>query len=211
MKPSLGRLLKSFLLVVVLLHAGTARASASLPTNMDMVVATIEEAADRALAAMETPGDPATWESPVLIRAQAEHDANWLVDHILAERLLARGFEVSLDTTLVQQKDIQLSYRVIDLGIRGTTGLLSDKLQRQSHLTLSLRLTQTGDETLYWQTEETVFQSNHAPKAKLDFLQTTPFKFAETNLEEKSWGKFVEPIIVSAVLGGLVSLFFSNR
>ena len=45
----------------------------------------------------------------------------------------------------------------------------------------------------------------------LDILQHDKFTFAKTELEEQTWGKFVEPVIVSTVLGGLIYLFFSNR
>jgi hypothetical protein len=42
-------------------------------------------------------------------------------------------------------------------------------------------------------------------------LQDTTYDFAKVEVQRQSWGKFVEPVIVSAVLGGLIHLFFSNR
>lgn len=182
-----------------------------LPTNMDLVMETIEQAVDQALADMEFPADGPNREGPLLIEAQAKHQANWLVDHILVERLLGRGFVVTLDSAGVQPGSIRLSYRILDLGVTGQSGLWRGQVHRQSRTTLALRLSSVDDETLYWQDEKTVLNTDRIPKGKVDLLQTTGYDFARTDLEEQSWGRFIEPAIVSTVLGGLVYLFFSNR
>lgn len=199
-----------FIFVVALVATVPPAFSSPLPTNMDMVTAALEEAVEQGLAAMKTP-DTTTWEGALLVMSQAKHDANWLVDHLLSERLLARGFEVSLDSAQAAPGSVLLSYRILELGVKGKAGLVSSQVERQSHVTLALQLSEADGQTLYWQDEKTVFQVNYAPKNKLEFLQTTSFGFAETDLEEQTWGKFVEPVIISTVLGGLIYLFFSNR
>jgi hypothetical protein len=198
------------LVFAVLAAATPAVFAASLPTNLDMITATVEEAVEQSLAAMETP-DTTAWGGSLLVVPQAKHDGNWLVAHILAERLLARGFEVSLDSTKAQPGRARLSYRILDLGIKGKAGLVGSRFERQSHVTLALRLSQADGQTLYWQDEKTAYQSDRAPKDKLEFLQASSFEFAKTDLEEQTWGKFVEPVIISTVLGGMIYLFFSNR
>ena len=199
-----------FIFVVAVLAAVPPAFSSPLPTNMDMITAALEAAVEQGLAAMETP-DTTTWEGALLVVPQAKHDANWLVDHLLSERLLARGFEVSLDSAQAVPGSVRLSYRILELGVKGKVGLVGSQVERQSHVTLALQLSEADGQTLYWQDEKTVFQVNYAPKDKLEFLQTTSFGFAETDLEEQTWGKFVEPMIISTVLGGLIYLFFSNR
>ena len=67
------------------------------------------------------------------------------------------------------------------------------------------------DDIVHWQDEITRVRQDQIPKKHLDILQHDKFKFAKTELEEQTWGKFVEPVIVSTVLGGLIYLFFSNR
>ena len=195
---------------IFLLSAATMVRATYLPTNMDLVMETIEQAVDQALADMKFPADGPR-EEPLLIEAQAEHQANWLVDHILAERLLGRGFAVTLDSAGVQPGSIRLSYRILDLGVTGQSGLWRGQVHRQSRATLALRLSGADGETLYWQDEQTVLNTDRIPKGKVELLQTTGHDFARTDLEEQSWGRFVEPAIVSTVLGGLVYLFFSNR
>ena len=199
--------------IVVLLSASTAFYATPLPTNMDLVVDTIEAVVEQALSTMDVPADRLEGTGPLMIENQSSHDANWVVDHILAERLLARGFKVALDTLAQRPGSARLTYRILDLGITGQSGLLSKKVQRQSRATLSLRLSHGGGEaeTLDWQSEETVMRSDSIPKDKVEFLQIDAYDFAKTDLEEQTWGKFVEPVIVTTVLGGLVYLFFSNR
>ena len=94
---------------------GPAQAS-NLPTDLDLVVETIESVVDDALAAMQMPTDSVSAQEAVLLIAEGKHDANWLVEHILAERMLGRGFDVGLDSTQAQEGSVRLSYRVLDFG-----------------------------------------------------------------------------------------------
>ena len=82
-------------------------------------------------------------------------------------------------------------------------------LERRGRLTLALRLTSGGE--LRWQTEAKSEIADFVPKSRIEVLQSSSYDFADTELEEKNWAKFVEPIIVSAVLGSLIYIFFTNR
>ncbi len=197
-------------LTALLTLASTLRA-APLSTNMDMVAETLDQAAAQALAKLQALQAGIPWNGPLLIQAQSAHSANWMADHILCERLLQSGFEVVLDSTSTPSESMRLSYRVVDLGIVGHSGLRGGEVRRQSRATLALRLSDRRREVLYWQCEETVQRQDRIPKNKVEFLQHTDYDFARTEIEEQSWSKFVEPVIVSTVLGGLVYLFFSHR
>ena len=197
-------------LTALLILAPTLNA-APLSTNMDMVAETLDQAVAQALAKLQSMQGGITWKGPLLIEAQSEHSANWMADHILCERLLQSGFEVVLDSASAPSETMRLSYRVVDLGIVGHSGLRGGEVRRQSRATLSLRLSDHRNEVLYWQCEETVQRRDRVPKNRMEFLQHTDYAFARTEIEEQSWSKFVEPVIVSTVLGGLVYLFFSNR
>jgi hypothetical protein len=186
-----------------------AAAVVPLPTNMDLVIDTVERAVDQGLAHLEAPADVA--QSPLLVVSQSKHDANWLIDHVLTGRLLERGFAVTLDSTAVEPSSMRLSYRVLDLGVTGHSGLRGGQVTRQSRVTLALRLSRESDDAVYWQQDFTQSRQDRIPKSQLEILQNTSYSFARTELEEQSWSKFAEPIIVSTVLGGLIYLFFSNR
>ncbi|NKB69027.1 MAG: hypothetical protein GKR89_18320 [Candidatus Latescibacteria bacterium] len=191
---------------------GAAGAS-NLPTDLDLVVETLEGVVDEGLAAMQMPIDSVgvQQQGRVLLVAEGKHDANWLVEHILAERMLGRGFGVGLDTTRAEAGGIRLSYRVLDLGLSGRSGLLGSKVQRQSRAALALNLSRVGEETLFWAAEFTSQLSDRIPKDQVELLKSDEYKFAKADIEEQSWSKFAEPVIVTTVLGGLIYLFFSNR
>ena len=91
----------------------------------------------------------------------------------------------------------------------GSSGTLGGRIERRCRLTLALRLTSGGE--LRWQTEAKSEIADFVPKSRIEVLQSSSYDFADTELEEKNWGKFVEPIIVSAVLGSLIYIFFTNR
>ena len=203
MLPVLSRLLATLLVCATALNA------TPFPTNMDLLVETVSSAVDAGMAEMNFPEDAAL--APMLVVAQAKHDANWMVDHLLANRLLERGFAVTLDSTMAQTSNIRLSYRVLDLGVTGKSGLRGSSVNRQGRVTLALRLSDEDDDTIYWQDEITRVRRDQIPKNKIEILQHDDFKFAQTELEEQTWSKFIEPMIVSTVLGGLIYLFFSNR
>lgn len=179
------------------------------PSNMDALVATVEGAIDESLAGLEMSSDAGS--APVFIAAQGRHDANWLVEHVLAQRLLERGFTILADSTLVGEESMRFSFRILDLGITAQSGLRGGNADRQTRATLALRLNRESDHIVYWQDEITRLRADRIPKKQLEILQHSTYKFAQTDIEEQSWSKFVEPIVVSTVLGGLIYLFFSNR
>jgi hypothetical protein len=106
---------------------------------------------------------------------------------------------------------MRLSYRLLDLGVTGQSGLRGSEVDRQGRVTLALRLSDERSDAVHWQDEITRTRRDRVPKSQIEVLQHDKFKFAKTELEEQTWGKFVEPVIVSTVLGGLIYLFFSNR
>ena len=197
------------LVALLLLGPISVVALVPYPSNMDALVATVEDAIDESLAGLEMSSEMG--DAPVFIAPQGRHDANWLVEHVLAQRLLERGFTILSDSTYVGEESMRFSFRILDMGITAQSGLRGSDADRQTRTTLALRLNQESDHIVYWQDEVTRLRADQIPKKQLEILQHSTYKFAQTDVEEKSWSKFVEPIVVSTVLGGLIYLFFSNR
>ena len=201
----------AFVRLVALLLLGPISVVALVPypSNMDVLVATVEDAIEESLAGLEMSSE--TSDDPVFIAPQGRHDANWLVEHVLAQRLLERGFTIVSDSTRVSEESMRFSFRILDMGITAQSGLRGSDADRQTRVTLALRLNRESDHIVYWQDEITRLRADQIPKKQLEILQHSTYKFAQTDVEEQSWSKFVEPIVVSTVLGGLIYLFFSNR
>lgn len=186
-------------------------ASTPVPTNMDLMVETTKAVVDDVLAEFSDGKSGLRAEAPVLIEAQSKHDANWLVEHLLIEALLERGFEVRVDTASAGQLGVRLTYRIIDLGISGWSGLMGGSVSRECRVTINIRVNGLADGTLRVQHEISKRLRDRIPKNRLEVLQNSNYDFADTELEEQSWGKFIEPAIVTTLLGSLIYLFFSNR
>ena len=195
-----------------ILLLGLAAPAPAVPvlTNMDLVVGTVEQAVDQALGQLET--QALAHDQLLLVAPQGKHAATWLVDHLLAEGLLGHGFAVTLDSATAPAGVARLSYRILDLGVTGRSSLWGGKFHRDSRVNLVLQLSGSAKGApLDWQGEVAGHLADVVPKDRLPLLQDTAYDFAKIEVQRQSWGKFVEPVIVSAVLGGLIHLFFSNR
>ena len=181
-------------------------AAALEPSNLNLVTQTAQQALRNALTDLTLPehGDGSAPDL-IAVASASTHAANWLFEHMLVEELVSRGLDVTIDPAA----DTQLSWRVVDLGINGQTGLMGGSVTRRCRVVVRLELRQAGE--LVWSGDGHAEQQDKIPKGQLDALQHSRFGFAKTDLEQRTWGKYVEPVIISAVLGSLVYLFFSNR
>lgn len=182
---------------------------ALMPSNLDLLTEAAEAAVRDALGKVPLAGGQDGWQTPVLLEAQDDHDANWLVEQLLVEQLLIAGLPI---TTAAEGTDLQgrrLSYRVVDLGISGKGRLLSGAVERRCHVTVGLHFSDNGE--LMSVGEAKAELADVIPGNQLEALQHSSHKFADTNLEKRSWERFAEPVIVTTVLGSLIYLFFSNR
>lgn len=184
----------------------TLPAAALQSSNLDLVTQTMQQALRLAMTDLSMPLPDAGAPS-IGIDDDASHAANWLVEHLLTEELLARGFEVRVDDDGTEAT--RLTWRVVDLGIQGHSGLLGGSIERRSRVVVRLQLHHEGE--LLWTGDGHAEMEDRIPKGELDALQHARFGFARTDVEERTWGRYVEPAIVTSVLGSLVYLFFSNR
>ena len=204
---TIRRVLPIALCCGVALPAATATAE-YIPTNLDLALRTADQAVNEALDSLDTTRGDVNWERPILIVADAGDDANWAVEHSLTSGLLKRGFRVLTDSTAAADA-ARLSFRIVDLDVTGWSGLTGGTVKRRCRLTLGVTLATAG--ALLWQYEATAEIRDSIPKSRVEVLENSTYVFADTELEQQTWGKFVEPAIVSTVIGTLVYLFFSNR
>lgn len=179
----------------------------AFPANIDLLGDAVQEIVEQALAEMHLPSQADG--NPILMMPRNRHDGNWLVEHLLLSGLLERGMPVTLDSTRQDAGMNRLDYRVDDLRVAAQGGLFRGTVSRQAYATIALRL--SADDVLHWQKEYAVVVEDRITKGRVDLLKNPRHSFADTDLEVQDLGQFVEPVLVSTVLGGLVYLFFSNR
>ena len=146
----------------------------------------------------------------VLIEELEQHEANWLVRHVLVDQLIERGFEVFTKTDS-QASLGKLSFRLVELTIDGRGSLRSREVKRTVRTEVSLRLTSGAADSLVWGHQGKMVHRDQVSRNVLDIVQNDDYSFAKFVVAEQSWNKFVEPVIASSVIGILVYLFFSNR
>jgi hypothetical protein len=184
-------------------------AAALMASNLDLLTQATDDAVRIALSRVQITSGQDGWQTPLLLASQDEHDANWLVEQLLVEQLLAAGLPITTRTEGVAEDAPRLAYRIVDLGITGRARLLSATVERRCHVTIGLHFSNQGE--LVGVGEAKAVVADQIPGRQLEALQHSSHKFADTNLEKRSWERFAEPIIVTTVLGSLIYLFFSNR
>lgn len=172
-------------------------------SNLDLVTLTTQRALGAALTDLRLSDEMAN--EAIHVESASTHSANWLVEHLLIENLLDRGLVVSR----AEDGQTHLSWRVVDMSINGQSGLLGGTVERRCRVVLRLELRRHDE--LVWSGDGHAERQDRVPKGHIDALQHARFGFARTDLDERTWGKYIEPAIVTSVLGSLVYLFFSNR
>ena len=124
-----------YLLLAALMICATASVAVPFPTNMDLLVETVASAVDESLARIDMPDDAAM--APLLVAAQSKHDANWMVEHLLANRLLTRGFSVTRNNrSRLPRKNIRIIARIIRDHHTLITGIFNTRFENILRQTL---------------------------------------------------------------------------
>jgi len=173
--------------------------------------------------------------STVLLSAEGTHEANWLVQDVLLEELTQRGVHVrwaasdsvrqgdwvspSGDSVLTVSSDspvVALSYRIRYVGVEyighHRKRFLGEKWEdRLARAELALQLVDRSDGRVMAFQEVKGQVQDQFPQYLLEYVESSPYGFARSTLNTQSWTRFLEPVIVSAVVGGLIYLFYSSR
>ena len=160
----------------------------------------------------------------ILLTAQGDHDGDWIVRGAFSEALIRHGFSVLskvrrndralLDRVSPVRK--VLSYRIVDLGVtyvrqHRRRWMGRRWIDRFAKAKFSVQLMDASTGSVLWLDESEAQQWDKFPIDRLDTVEHSLYKSARAKLEERHLGRALEPVIVSAVVGMLVYLFFSNR
>jgi hypothetical protein len=195
-----------------MLFTGIRADASHTPTNMTVIANALGKAIDVSVDELDRQSASRTCAASrrILIGELEQHEANWLVSHILADRLIHRGFEVYRNATPEGCHET-LSYRVAELVLNASGNLRGGDVTRTARVELAMRLTTGSADSLLWRDEASVTLRDDVPPSALEVVQNDEYSFAKFELAEQSWNRFVQPVVVSSVLGVLVYLFFSNR
>jgi len=142
-----------------------------------------------------------------------------------ADTLVAPETQPSTDTaematplTLAEESDADyvLRYRVVLCELsypekHRTSPLGSQKVERRASVSLVAQLMQGARQDVVWVGKGNAQQVSVVPSGKLNYLAGTDFPFNPPPLEQKGMGGYVEPMLVTGIVAGLIYLFYANQ
>jgi hypothetical protein len=198
-----------------LLVAGSSLAEQEVLTNLDLLKEAVKEALLVTTDRLLEEGTPHN--GTVVIRSASDHKANWLVEHSLLDDLVARGLRVRVEEDVAPDSaSVELSYRILDMGVEYPAqgryhGVGRLWVERRATVKLSFQLTDGITQEVKWIQESEASRGGRFPYNRLATIESKSYPFTKAKFEKKSWTRYLEPVIVSGVVGGLIYLFYSHR
>jgi hypothetical protein len=157
----------------------------------------------------------------VYLKEEGEHPALWLLREELVSYLMQNKREVFLfDSTKINPPFSQnasiLKYHLTELKITypkaERRGFLGKRIiTREGKVNVFFYLVNATNNEIVWQTG---VEYKKLDKIDIDALKSAEnknFSFLCTDLPSSATRKYIEPALVTAVVGGLVYIFFANR
>lgn len=188
-------------------------------TNLQLITLVATAAFENGLK-----GAPLDSGSVVVVAPAGEHPLNFLAEHAVLQELSGRHVVASLRRTPVLDDSVAAavasgaplleyqiaSARVTYVRLRGwLPGRV--KIERQALVEARLTLREARGSTVRWTGEATHNLVDAFPRGQVALVEDPSHAELKGELPTRSVDKAVEPVIVVAIVGGLVALFFQNR
>jgi len=138
-------------------------------------------------------------------------DASYLVRAELASALAERGVEVYLSSPLGTEPEVELRYLVNELRVvhkRSYRKLLLGRKMIERWVQADVELTLLRDNQIISQQRLTNEQKSVFPESEVDLVRSS---FTEEYYTSSSAGSLWEPLVVTALVGTLIYLFYAPR
>ena len=191
-------------------------------TNLQVITLVANAAIERALRSA-----PLDSGSHVTLAPAESHPLNFMMEHAMLRELSKRrisatvrrtiGPDDSLAVLASAERDPLLEYqlasaRITYLRIVGGYVLPSRaKVERQALVEGALVLRDPGTSRVLWTSDASANIVDRLPRGQLRLVEDERFSDLKGAIPERNLGRYAEPLVVAAVVGGLVILFFQNR
>jgi hypothetical protein len=204
------------LFVLVCLAASGARGDEPVATNLELVEEAARAAVDSAhISSPPTPG------SDIDVVIDAGNPGAWLVQKIVNERLIDRGWDIRAaeghsDSILVIDTPYMLRLKIVQLdlvyGRQWRRYVIGSKMvERVARASLYAELVDTVEGKIVESRRARAEVRDVVPASDLAVLSDSKYAFASPELEEGKADKYLEGGLVLAIIGVLVYLFYSNK
>jgi hypothetical protein len=191
-------------------------------TNLQLVTLVASTAFDRALASA-----PLEQGGQVLVAPAESHPLNYVAEHAVLRHLSRRGVTAIVRRSIIPDDSLfviagnpgepVLEYQLVTarvtylrlVGWLPFSGRV--KIERQAMVEGGLTLRDPKDSVVLWVGEASQNLVDRFPRDKLAFVEDQRFSDLTATPPSRNAGKVLEPIVVIAIVGGLIALFFQNR
>ncbi len=190
------------------------------PTNMGLLLLVSHQAVTKALAA-----SPLQAGAHVVLAPVSVQPLNFALEYALLRELSDRKMistvrrepigDDSLAALASNPGTLLLEYqvataRVTYLGLRGTLPGRT-KVERQASVQATLTLRDPANGSIHWVGEAEHNLIDLFPRSQQQLVEDPRYSDLQTPLPTRAWQHLTEPVVVVAIVAGLVWLFFENR
>jgi len=161
----------------------------------------------------------------VVLAPAIDHPLNFVIEESLLDKLSARGVQVtvrhtpvpddSLSAQFSQAGDPVLEYTLASAKISyiRLVGYLPGrvKIERQAFVQGSLSVREPSSGRVMWKNKMVLNFVDRFPRSKVSMVEDPRLPDLKDTPPDRNVDKLVEPVLVVAIVGGLVALFFQNR
>ena len=189
-------------------------------TNLQLTEFVADTAIARALA-----GATLDAGTHAVVAPAREHPLNFVIEHAMLKALARRNVDVTVRHSPIPDDSLRSMFSnpgdpIIEysLGSAKVTyvryvGWLPGrvKIERQALVEGSLGMRDPGSSRVLWTTDFGQNFVDRFPRAQLALVEEERYPDLKSASPQRSVDKVLEPVVVVAVVGGLVALFFQNR
>lgn len=157
-----------------------------------------------------------------LIKSRSVGEIDFVFENTLLQTLTARGFKITDknpgqdEVSKAEEADYELDYQIVRMSLTypdiGRSWLIGAKeVERYAEIHLFTQLMDSASGDIIWIGETEKRYSDVIPYSALEKVEDPEYAFTRPERNEFSWGKLVQPVIVTGIVSGLVYLFFSNQ
>ena len=211
LSPIAGSLLALVAVAIAVLPATAVYAEDPPPTNLDMMTKLGTQVVEYIVGKIE----PDVKGVRLDIVPAASSEEYQLLDDIFTRLLEERG----IDTVHRKQTDESSAYalefkvpvfRLTYPKVYRSYLIGGKKVKREANIKVNAKLvSDTGD--VVWIGESAAKDADQFSHGELARIQEGSYEFVKPDMPGSGWGKVVEPVLVSAIIVGMVYLFFSNQ
>ncbi|MFO7914900.1 MAG: hypothetical protein R6U43_04320 [Candidatus Krumholzibacteriales bacterium] len=158
--------------------------------------------------------------SVLLMKDRGVGDIDFVLDNIILKTLNDEGLRVRERLEKKEGETVNpdyiLKYQIVNMTLSypdiGRNWLIGEKeVERLAEISLFVQLVdgETGDTVWIGEAEKKF--NDVIPHSLLDRVEDQQYAFTRPERDEWTWTSFIEPVVVTGIVTGLVYLFFSNQ